>query len=209
MQFSTLALAALAGLATAQQKVHVIKVAVNNSLTYEPNDIQAAVGDMVQFQFFGGNHTATQSTFDKPCQPISQNSNATGFHTGFIPAAASEAMGMRAVYSIMINNTNPLWIYCAQGRHCEMGMAMVINKPAANTSRTLVAYKELAKGATTELPAGGATGGTPGSADPNASGGAANPGAATPTDAAGAGAGMLAAPTSILLAAAGFAALLL
>lgn len=106
----------------------MVKVAVNNSLTYEPNDITAAVGDMIQFQFFGGNHTATQSTFDQPCQPISQNSNVTGFHTGFIPAAASEAMGMRAVYSVMINNTNPLWIYCAQGKHCENGMAMVINK---------------------------------------------------------------------------------
>jgi len=83
---------------------------------------------MVQFQFFGGNHTATQSTFDQPCQPVSQFTNATGFHTGFVPAAASEAMGMRAVYSIRINNTNPLWIYCAKDKHCENGMSMVINK---------------------------------------------------------------------------------
>lgn len=205
MQFSTLALAALASLASAQQKVHVVKVAVDNALTYEPSDLTAAVGDMVQFQFFGGNHTATQSTFDKPCQPVSQNSNITGFHSGFIPAAASEAMGMRAVYSVMINNTNPLWIYCAQGRHCEMGMAMVINKPASNPNRTLATYKELAKGATTELPTGGATGGTPGTTDANntADGGAGDP------NAVDAGAGMLVAPSTVLLAAAGFAALLL
>lgn len=129
MQFSTLTLAALASLASAQQMtVHVVKVAVNNSLTYEPNDFTANVGDMVQFQFFGGNHTATQSTFDNPCQPVSQFTNLTGFHSGFIPAEASEAMGMRAVYTIRINNTNPLWIYCAQGSHCESGMSMVINK---------------------------------------------------------------------------------
>ncbi|KAK4213603.1 hypothetical protein QBC37DRAFT_285569 [Rhypophila decipiens] len=205
MQFSTLALAALASLASAQT-VHVVKVGVNNSLTYEPSDLTAAVGDMVQFQFFSGNHTATQSTFDKPCSPISQNSNITGFHSGFIPAAASEAMGMRAVYSIMINNTQPLWIYCAKGNHCESGMAMVINKPAANPNRTLAAYKELAKGATTELPTGGATGGTPGQTD--ATNGTSDGGAAD-TGAQGAGAGMLVAPSTVLLAAAGFAALLL
>lgn len=203
MQFSTLTLAALATLASAET-VHVVKVGLNGTQTYEPNDFTAAVGDMVQFQFFGGNHTATQSTFENPCQPVAAFTNNTGFHTGFIPAAASEAMGMRAVYTIQVNNTNPLWIYCAQGKHCENGMAMVINKPVANTSRTLVAYKEAAKNAQTVLPEGGATGGTTGSTNNN------NPGAADPNaDAAGAGAGMLAAPSAFVLAAAGLAAFLL
>ncbi len=84
---------------------------------------------MVQFQFLGGNHTATQSNFDNQCQPINNfNSSIAGFHSGFIPAAASAAMGMTATYTVMINNTNPIWVYCSQGKHCESGMSMVINE---------------------------------------------------------------------------------
>ncbi|KAK3315487.1 hypothetical protein B0H66DRAFT_345302 [Apodospora peruviana] len=205
MQFTTLTLAALASLATAQ-KTHVVTVGMNATLTYSPNSLTGvAAGDLVQFQFKAGNHTVTQSTFDKPCEPISMNSNITGFHSGFQPVAASAAMGMIPTYTIMVNNTNPIWIYCAKEMHCEKGMVMVINEnPTANSSRTLAAYKAAANStAATILPGGesatgtGGTGGTtPGTADsaPGASG--------SPT----AGAGMLAAPsTLILVAAAGLA----
>lgn len=101
----------------------------NNSLVYSPDNIKAAAGDMVQFQFVGGNHTVTQSTFDSPCSPIHNvESNVTGFHSGFMPAKASEASGMIPTYTIKVNNTSPMWVYCAQGRHCQEGMVMVINE---------------------------------------------------------------------------------
>lgn len=128
MQLSTLVLAALTSLASAQ-RTWVVSVAQNASLTFSPNKITAQPGEFVQFQFLAGNHTVTQSTFDKPCQPIALNSNVTGFHSGYLPVAASAAMGMIPTYTIQINNTNPLWLYCAQGRHCQNGMVMVINEP--------------------------------------------------------------------------------
>ena len=100
-----------------------------NGTTFSPSTIRANAGEMVQFQFMGGNHTVTQSNFANPCQPISNfNTSAQGFHSGFVPAAASQAMGMIATYTIMINNTSPIWVYCAQGKHCEGGMTMVINE---------------------------------------------------------------------------------
>lgn len=112
------------------QKVQVVTVSsANNSLVYSPNNIKAAAGDMVQFQFVAGNHTVTQSTFDQPCRPInSVMTNVTGFHSGYMPVAASQATGMIPTYTIQINNTTPLWVYCAQARHCESGMVMVINE---------------------------------------------------------------------------------
>ena len=82
----------------------------------------------MQFQFLSGNHTVTQSNFDNPCQPISMHTNVTGFHSGFQPAAASAGMGMVPTYTVQINSTNPVWLYCVQGRHCENGMVMVINE---------------------------------------------------------------------------------
>jgi plastocyanin len=108
--------------------VHVVRVAsANNSLLYFPNNIKAEVGDMVQFQFAAGNHTVTQSTFDNPCEPIVMNSaNTTGIYSGFMPVAAGATTS--PVYTIMINNTTPIWLYCSQASHCQKGMTMVINE---------------------------------------------------------------------------------
>lgn len=114
----------------------VVTVGANGAKTFAPEKVTAAVGDVVQFQFAGGNHTVTQSTFAEPCQPIAQHSsNVTGFHSGFQPAAASSTTGMTSTFSILVNNTTPIWVYCAQGMHCEGGMSMVINeKYVAQTS---------------------------------------------------------------------------
>jgi plastocyanin len=107
--------------------VHIVTVgSASGAIAYSPNNIKAAVGDMVQFQFAGGNHTVTQSTFDEPCQPIAMNSNVTGFFSGFIPVAASTPN--TAAYTIAINNTTPIWVYCSQGTHCQKGMNLVINE---------------------------------------------------------------------------------
>jgi plastocyanin len=95
-------------------------------LKFYPNNIKAAVGDMVQFQFYPKNHTVTQSTFDNPCQPVALNSNVTGINSGFLPVAADATMA--PIYTIQINNTTPIWLYCAQAKHCESGMVMVINE---------------------------------------------------------------------------------
>ncbi|KAB5583532.1 hypothetical protein GE09DRAFT_304573 [Coniochaeta sp. 2T2.1] len=162
MQFSTLALAALVSLATAQTNngmtVHVVTVGANGTLTFVPDNLKPAVGDMVQFQFLAGNHTVTQSTFDNPCQPIGMHSNVTGFHSGFQDAKAAMAKGVVDTYSIMINDTKPIWVYCATGKHCVNGMAMVINENSSS-NKTLSAYKSLAAGASTVVPGTNTTGG--------------------------------------------------
>lgn len=99
----------------------------NNSLVYSPSSIKAAVGDMVQFQFVAGNHTVTQSTFDQPCQPVNMfTPNVTGFHSGYQPVAAGGSN--IPTYTIQVKNTTPMWVYCAQGKHCQAGMVMVINE---------------------------------------------------------------------------------
>lgn len=129
MQFSTLALSALLGVASAQ-KVHVVSVgSKNGSLTFMPDNMKAAAGDMVQFQFRAGNHSVAQSTFDNPCSPISnQMANVTGIFSGYQPVKASEAMGMIPTYTIMVKDTKPMWFYCTQGKHCQAGMTMVLNE---------------------------------------------------------------------------------
>ncbi|KAK3293604.1 Cupredoxin [Chaetomium fimeti] len=228
MQFTTLALSALASVASAQ-KTWSVAVAQNGSLTFSPDKLVAQPGEFVQFQFHAGNHTVTQSTFDQPCQPIGMSSNVTGFHSGFLPAAASAEMGMFPTYTIQINSTGPLWLYCAQGKHCGNGMVMVINEPANNPDRTLDSFKTIAAAAQSVTPPAdggesGAGGQTGGGADAGAGAGAGAGGDSTDTtggtDPSGtddavqstispAAAGMLTVPGTFALAVAGVVALVL
>ncbi|KAI9675754.1 MAG: hypothetical protein M1817_001121 [Caeruleum heppii] len=132
-----------AGMAT----MHVVKVSNKNAdLVFTPNDIKAAKGDMIQFQFYPKNHSIVQSTFDKPCEPIADNMpGAKGFFSGFMPVSANASM--MPVYTVEVKDDKPMWFYCSQGKHCQGGMVGVVNAPAANTSRTIDTYKSLAASA--------------------------------------------------------------
>lgn len=204
----------MAGVASAQ-KVQVVTVSTaNNSLVYTPDNIKANPGEMVQFQFVAGNHTVTQSTFDQPCTPISTvQSNVTGFHSGYQPAAASKETGMIPTYTLMINDSKPIWLYCAQGKHCQSGMVMVINEnTSANASRSLTEFKTLAAQAQSNTaPSGGSTtGGTTGTGTGTGteSGTSASPSASSPGQTTAAGS-MVKVGSSLGLAAAAAAFLLL
>jgi hypothetical protein len=85
---------------------------------------------MVQFQFWAGNHTVTQSSFDQACLPAVATANSTGgpIWSGFQDVSASAAMGEIPTFTIMINDTKPLWLFCSTGPHCQNGMSMVINE---------------------------------------------------------------------------------
>jgi len=167
MQFSTLALAALSigsslAATDAQVTVHVVRVGgTNGSLTFSPNNLVAPVGDMVQFQFAPANHSVAQSTFDQPCEPISANSNVTGIFSGFMPVSASSTN--TPTYTILINSTTPMWIYCAQAKHCQNGMTMVINENTkANATRSLENFQALAAKASANVAPNAASNGTDG-----------------------------------------------
>ncbi|CEJ79959.1 hypothetical protein VHEMI00168 [[Torrubiella] hemipterigena] len=207
MKFSALSVAAIAGLAQAAevQVVSVGKNPVNGevALKYFPEKITAKPGTMVQFQFLGGNHTVTQSNFDNPCIPLHKaDSSKQNFASGFQPVAAGESKGQLPVFTIKINDTKPIWVYCGQGPHCMKGMAMVINE-ASNTTKTLEEYKKKAAGT---APAGGsppASGGQPPAGtqvgQPSASGGSSAP-PATSSQPVVAGASTIGVSATMLLA---------
>jgi hypothetical protein len=66
-------------------------------------------------------------------------SNVTGINSGPMPPENN----MMKVFTIMINDTKPIWMYCATKGHCQKGMAMAINAPAEG-SKTLANYKAAA-----------------------------------------------------------------
>lgn len=152
MLFSSILMAAMVGVSQAidVQVVYVGKNPVNDvvDIKYWPEKITAAPGSMVQFQFWAGNHTITQSSFDAPCVPITQTANGTAvsaIKSGFMPTEESADVGQIPIYTVLINDTSPLWFYCGQGPHCANGMAMVINEKS-DGPKTLDAYKASAAG---------------------------------------------------------------
>ncbi|KAF8856648.1 hypothetical protein BDZ45DRAFT_593926, partial [Acephala macrosclerotiorum] len=131
---------------------------LNKSLVFTPNEISAKPGDIVQFQFSQINHTVTQSSFAEPCMPIQQSDpSAAGIHSGFVPVSANETTVQ--TFNMPINDTKPMFIYCAQGPHCQLGMVMTINASVANGTENFAAYKAAAAKATKNVPANNFKGG--------------------------------------------------
>jgi len=84
-------------------------------------------------------------------------------------------------FDVPVNDTKPIFIYCAQGPHCQLGMVMAVNacvsalltrhpprtnnlmKRNRNGNETLAAYKSAAAKAEKSVPAANFKGGVMGS----------------------------------------------
>ncbi|KAF7856122.1 hypothetical protein EAF04_010075 [Stromatinia cepivora] len=133
-------------------KTHTVVVGSSNSslLVFTPQEITAKPGDKVEFQFSERNHTVTQSAFDSPCEPI-----ANAINSGFVPTKANQSM--ITTFTMTINSTAPMFMYCAQGKHCQKGMVLTIN--ASNGTQNLGTYRAAAAKAEKNVPAAKVSGG--------------------------------------------------
>ena len=162
--------------------VQIVSVSdANGSLKYYPDNIQAAPGSVVQFQFHPKNHTITESSFAEPCKPMAANLTSDtrpGLKSGFVPVTGTETT--TPVYNVLINDTKPIWLYCGQGPHCQKGMSMVINQNMSSSDKTIEAYKAAAA----QLPVPEAPAAAPGAPDawPYGSSAPAAPAAPAPSE---------------------------
>ncbi|KAF4807772.1 putative GPI-anchored cupredoxin [Colletotrichum siamense] len=159
----------------AAAQTHNVMVGGAAGLVFVPDQIKAAVGDMVVFTFMSQNHTATQSSFAKPCDPL-----AGGMNSGFM-ANPNNTVSPPPQVAMQVMVSDPLWFYCAQANHCGKGMTFSIN-PTAEKSQALfqsMAIQQKGNGAPSAI-----VGGTPPAAAPAASAPAASAPAAAPPAAA-------------------------
>lgn len=120
----------------------------NGGLHFEPQNVVAEIGDLIEFHFLPKNHTMVQSSFDKPCEPLA---GGAGIFAGFnFATKEGEAPN---VFQFTVKDTQPFWYYCSQtaGNHCQSGMSGVINQNF-NSDKTLAKYKEMAKNTVTKQP---------------------------------------------------------
>lgn len=100
----------------------------DGGLKFNPEAVpDVAVGDTVQFEFYPKNHSVAASAFTNPCVPLDPaTANGTSsFFSGFIQVEPMDKF--KPTFTILINDTAPIWFYCATGKHCQAGMAGVIN----------------------------------------------------------------------------------
>ncbi|KAJ3534462.1 hypothetical protein NM688_g7134 [Phlebia brevispora] len=110
---------------------HLVVVGGPNKLVFDPSNITAQVGDTVTFQFQQSNHTATQSTFEEPCNSLTQTSTSgqIGFDSGFMPVADNATIF--PTFTINVTDTAPIWAFCKQANHCGRGMVFAVNAIAS------------------------------------------------------------------------------
>jgi plastocyanin len=101
-------------------KTHVVWVAPTQGvLRYVPFAINASVGDTVKFMWGANNHTVTKGSQLTPCNKTSDAPFASGVQLKDF------------VFEQVVNDTNPVFFYCAVPTHCTKGMFGIINPPNA------------------------------------------------------------------------------
>ncbi|MCJ1369455.1 hypothetical protein MMC20_000666 [Loxospora ochrophaea] len=116
-------------------------------LAYTPPTIEAAVGDMVQFNFMTKNHTATQSTFAQPCVAM-----PGGMNSMFMPNA-DNTVNPPPMFKVQVTAATPMWFYCQQTGHCGKGMVFSINPTANKTQADFEAMAVQQNGTAAAMPA--------------------------------------------------------
>ncbi|KAK0614726.1 Cupredoxin [Immersiella caudata] len=123
-----------------EPKVTHSVVVGRGGLKFDPDNIVAKTGEVVEFHFTPRNHSVVESSFGKPCQP----KDSSSFFSGFFPVTEGQSA---EVFQIVVKDENtPIWFYCAQnvGAHCQNGMTGVINQ-RFNSNATLSAHRNLAR----------------------------------------------------------------
>ncbi|SPO01001.1 uncharacterized protein DNG_03749 [Cephalotrichum gorgonifer] len=118
---------------------HTVVAGRAGQLIFDPDNVVADIGDVIEWHYLPANHSVVQSTFDAPCLPLSD----TSFFSGFFPIKEGQS---DEVFQVVVKDDKPIWYYCAQGTHCSSGMLGAINQDF-DSDKTLREFKELAKAA--------------------------------------------------------------
>ncbi|KAF9654243.1 hypothetical protein BDM02DRAFT_3068202, partial [Thelephora ganbajun] len=138
---------------TVSAKVIDIQVGANG-LTYTPEAVFADPGDQVVYHFNPKNHTVTQSSFAGPC-----TLKDGGFDSGFHPVGADVAVADRPTFTVLVNDTKPIWVFCKQASntpnsHCGAGMVHAINCGTDGSPNSFTNFKQAALDIGAKLKAG-------------------------------------------------------
>ncbi|PYH94475.1 hypothetical protein BO71DRAFT_281748, partial [Aspergillus ellipticus CBS 707.79] len=120
-----------------EQVMHHVHVGSQITPAFNPNRLNANIGDQITFEFHGLNHTLTESTLEEPCMAKNE------FDTGFSQFNPDNKIGLSLV--LTVNSLDPRWFFCKQdvpSSHCHEGMVFGLNPGDDMRSFLLNAKKE-------------------------------------------------------------------
>lgn len=138
--------------ASSEPEVHLIKVG-SGGFRFTPQELtNVSVGDIVTFEFYPPDHSVIQAEFESACVPYSyadKDHDGKGFWTETQWVNNTSEI---THYNITINDTAPIFFYCAAPNSC-IGELMVgaINP---NSTQTLASQIQAAKNADFQLAVG-------------------------------------------------------
>jgi plastocyanin len=114
----------------------------NATSVFTPSQVTAAEGATVLFNFTQGNHTATESAFFAPCEPLNYTNGTNGFDSNFQVANVSASIFPIATVPILVQNDNmTMWFYdvntCGEG---GVGVINLVAGDPATSGQTLAGF---------------------------------------------------------------------
>ncbi|KAJ4291797.1 hypothetical protein N0V90_009692 [Kalmusia sp. IMI 367209] len=109
----------------------------NGDHKFKPDVIQAAIGDVVEFDFYPQNHSVARAEYQHPCIPYEMTGQ------GKIKPPK---------FTIRVNDTSPVFFYCSAPDACTLhGMVGVVNP---NATSSLATQRQIAQQASYQLSPG-------------------------------------------------------
>lgn len=111
---------------TPEPQTHTVRVGLLDH-KIRPETTNAAIGDIIEFDFYPLNHSVVRSEYGFPCIPYEMTgTNKKGFFSGFNPV--DKVLDSPPKYSLRINDSEPIFFYCSAPGSCiTYGMVGGIN----------------------------------------------------------------------------------
>ncbi|KAJ7251599.1 hypothetical protein C8J57DRAFT_1520411 [Mycena rebaudengoi] len=122
----------LALLPTVLATNYAITVGLNNTFTFTPPQVWAAIGNTLTFTVVTRNHSITTTNFSGAvCPPPPGGVGRNGFDSGFLSALD----GSMPQFVYKVKDKTPHFAACMQnaGAHCRAGMTFALNPTASQT----------------------------------------------------------------------------
>jgi plastocyanin len=81
-------------------------VAGLGGLHFDPDNVVAEIGDIVEFHYLPKNHSVAQSSFAEPCKPI----NDQAFFSGFLPTPEGQNVSSNPSYGWLVHSALSDWL---------------------------------------------------------------------------------------------------
>ncbi|RYP00808.1 hypothetical protein DL764_006412 [Monosporascus ibericus] len=118
---------------------HTVSVGLDHR--YIPDTIEAEVGDIINFRFYGANHSVVKAEFGQPCVPYDMiHPGEESFFSGAIEQPDGNENPL-PTWTLRVNTTEPVFFYCSAPESCiTWKMIGVINPNRTRTREEQVEF---------------------------------------------------------------------